>query len=110
VIHRSTVSCSVKLIMILFIWPQEMLGICSGEVTLSTYHFMALESVLTRVVAVLGSCSISVFVCRFVASAHISVGLAGCIEPGVLLAPHLCTVVPYTFLSSFSSIEGQMRF
>jgi hypothetical protein len=93
--------------MILLIWPQEMFSLCSGEVTLSTYHFMALETVLTRVVAVLGSCSISVFVRRFVALAHISVGLAGCIEPGMLLARHLSTAVPYTFLSSFNSIEDR---
>jgi hypothetical protein len=65
-----SVSCSVKLMVILFIWPQEMFSLCSGEVTLSPYHFMALETVLTRVVAVLGSCSISVFVCPFVALAH----------------------------------------
>lgn len=97
VIH--SVSCSVKLMMILFIWPQEMFSLCSGEVTLSTYHFMALDTVWTRVVAaVLGSCSISVFVCPFV-------GLAGCIGPGMSLAPHLCTVVPYTILSSFNSIR-----
>jgi hypothetical protein len=59
--------------MILFLWPQEMFSLCGGEVTLSTYHFVALESVLTRVMAVLGSCSISVFVCPFVALAHILV-------------------------------------
>ena len=101
--------------VILFIWPQEMFSLCSGEVTLSTYHFMALETVLTRVVDVLGSCSISVFVCPFVALAHIyiyiytcvSVGLAGCVEPGMLLAPHLCTAVPYTFLSSFNTIRDR---
>jgi hypothetical protein len=67
---------------------------------------MALETVLTRVVAVLGSGSISVVVCPFVALAHISVGLAGCKEPGMLLAPHLCNAVPCTFLSSFNSVRG----
>jgi hypothetical protein len=93
--------------MILFIWPQELFILCSGEVTLSTCHFIALEIVLTRVVAILGSCSISVFVCPFVALVHVSVGLAECIEPGVSLAPHLCAVAPYKFLSSFNSIRDR---
>jgi hypothetical protein len=98
--------------MTVLLWPQEMFSLCSGEVGLSTYHFMALETVLTCVVAVLGSCSISVFVCPFVALARmcISVGLAGCIEPGMLLAPHLCTIVPYTFLSSIKIVRDGRGF
>jgi hypothetical protein len=66
------------LMMILFIWTQEMFFLCSGEVMLSTRHFIALETMLTRVVAILGSCSISVLVCPVVLLALISVGLAGC--------------------------------
>jgi hypothetical protein len=88
-----------------------MFSLCSGEVTLSTYHFMALETVLTRVVAALGSGSISVFVCPFVSLAHIYVyifvGLAGCIEPGMLLASHLSAIRVSVW---FQQYEGQMRF
>ena len=79
--------------VILFIWPQEMFSLCSGEVTLSTYHFMALETVLTRVVDVLGSCSISVFVCPFVALAHIYIYIHVCIRwfSGLRRARHVAS-------------------
>jgi hypothetical protein len=37
----------------------------------------------------------------------ISVGLTGCIEPGMLLAPHPCTAFPYTFLPSLKSVRDR---
>jgi hypothetical protein len=84
-----------------------MFCLCSDEVTLSTYHLMDLETVLTCVVVVLGSCGISVFLCPFAASALISVGLEGRIEPDMLLASHLCNSVLYTFQSSLNSIRDR---
>jgi hypothetical protein len=71
---------------------------------------MGLETVLTRVVAVIGPGSISAVGCPFVALAHISAGLAGCIEPGRLLAPHLCNTQFHARSVWFQHPKGQMGF
>jgi hypothetical protein len=70
---------------------------------------MALETVLTRVVAVVGSGSISAVGCPFVALAHISAGLAGCMEPGRLLAPHLCNTQFMHVSVWFQGTDGVLK-